>query len=80
MSAKSTKEALMNTHRKLHALEHLLAGLVRKYGDDHKSALLTPLDYEGNHAVTITVQGENALLELHEPDPCPCGQNEGQAS
>jgi len=72
--AKSYREALKNTHAKLHATEHLLVGMIRKYGTDGHATLEEEC-YVGAHAVTITATAAGGTLHLvltDTDDVCPC--------
>jgi hypothetical protein len=66
-----------NKHRQYaHALEHLLAGLIRKYGDERRRVLLDEETFVGHHTISLstTPQG-GVLIEVFDECSSSCGED-----
>lgn len=59
-----------------HALEHLLIGLIRKYGDNGSSVFLEPETYEGHFALKLSHVNGGLLVEALEADELDEAWNE----
>ena len=52
-----------NKHRQqAHALQHLLAGLIRKYGDEGKRVLLDEETFVGDHTISLSTTPQGGVL------------------
>lgn len=51
---------------RVHALEHLLAGLIRKYGEQGRRVTLDEETYEGRYNIWFAMQGTQLVVELRD--------------
>lgn len=49
-----------------HAMDHLLAGLIRKYGNNGSSVFVGDVEIEGNHTLSATPCDGGVLVEIAE--------------
>jgi S-ribosylhomocysteine lyase LuxS involved in autoinducer biosynthesis len=69
-----------NRHRqRAHALEHLLAGLIRKYGDEGQHVLLDEETFVGHYMISLSPTPHGGVL-IELLDECSsCGTGDGHA-